>query len=130
MTGFLLPQPVASQASTWALYDWRSVRQQSAPAAGGLATITGDLIDPAELWLVDRLVITTTSTSSTSFRIYDGSTDPAMLLDVTAAGNLNSADYPEGLLIRPASQWVAQWTGASAGAVGTLTVQATIFRRS
>jgi len=111
-------------AAGWAFSDYVSLTQQSQPATGGTATIELPQLDHDEQWLIDRLVVTCTSTTSTALRLYDSAVTLARLLDTTATGNLNTADYPAGLLVRPSSVLIAQWTNASTGAVGSLTVQA------
>lgn len=124
-----LPQPLPA-VSGWALADWQQLTAQSGPATAGVATIELPQLGPSEQWLVDRLVVTCTSISSTTLRLYDSGVALGRLLDTTPAGNINTADYPAGLLVRPSSLLIAQWTGASAGAVGSITLQARRFLRA
>lgn len=123
----LLPVPLPA-ASGWTLSDWRAIRMTATADSTGTATIDCGQVDPATQWLVDRLVVQSTSSSASTVRLYESIVDPSRLLDGTPAGNLNSNDYPQGLLIRPSSSLVAQWTGASTGAVCTLNVQARVYR--
>jgi hypothetical protein len=116
-------------AAGWALADWLPLQVQSKPAADGVATIEFPQLDPDEQWLIDRLVVTCTSTTATVLRLYDSVVTLGRLLDTTSSGNLNTADYPAGLLVRPASVLIAQWTGASPAAVGAVTLQARVMRR-
>jgi len=119
----VLPRSLPA-ASGWALIDWQQLQAQSDPAAGGTATIEFPQLGADEQWLIDRLVITCTSAAPTTFRLYDSAVTLPRMLDTTSSGNLNTADYPAGLLVRPASTLIAQWTGAGAGAVGAVVVQA------
>jgi hypothetical protein len=131
VTSFVLPASVAGAgASGWGLSDWRQIRLSATADASGVATIDCGQVDPFTQWLVDRLVVQSTSAAASAVKLYDSSVAPAQVLDGTASGNLNSADYPQGLLIRPSASLIAQWTGATAGAVCTLTAQVRIFRRS
>jgi hypothetical protein len=131
VTSFVLPAQVAGAGATgWGFSDWSQVRLSATADASGVATVTCPQVDPSTQWLVDRLVVQSTSTASASVKLYDSTVAPASVLDGTATGNLNSADYPQGLLIRPAASLIAQWTGATPGAVCTLTAQVRIFRRA
>lgn len=131
MNAFQLPTPVATAgAAGWALSDWQQLRQAATADATGTATLDLGQVDPTTQWLVDRLVVQTTSTASTTLRLYDSTVAPANLLDATSSGNINTADYPAGLLVRPSTSLVAQWTGATFGAVCTLTAQVRVFRQA
>ena len=123
-----LPQPIPA-VSGWALTDWLPMSVQTDPAAGGVATVELPQLGPDVQWLIDRLVVTCSSSTSTTLRLYDSTVTLGRLLDTTGNGNLNTADYPAGLLVRPSSVLIAQWTNATAGAVGSLTVQARVMRR-
>lgn len=116
-----LPQGLPA-ASGWQLVDWLDRDWTSTPAASGVLTIETPQLPDTELWLIDRLVVSCTSTSDTAARIYNSST--ARLRSGSRAGNFDEADYPGGLLLRPSSWLLAQWTGCSLGAVATLAVQA------
>jgi hypothetical protein len=129
MSGVVLPTSTASAAAQWQLADWIQPQASSPPAAAGLATIELDQLDPDVMWLVDRAVVACTSTAKTAVRFYDTSVMPLALLDGSAAGNFDVTEYPQGLLVRPSRSLVAQWTGATAGAIATVTLQARVYRR-
>ena len=129
MGGILLPTSVAA-ASQWQLVDWLEVEEQSAPAAGGLATIQLEPLGTDELWLIDHMVASCTSTSATALRLYVDDVRPLRLRDGSDRGNFDVADWPAGLLVRPSRSLIAQWSPASVGAIGTLTLQARLFRRA
>lgn len=125
--GLVLPVQVAP-ASSWALYDYRSVRTSSAPAVGGVAQLEVD-VDPDELWLLDHAVSACNSSTATSVRLYSGSVSDLALIDGTLSGNFDVADWPNGLQLN-GTNLVVRWDGCSDGAIGVLTLQARILRRS
>lgn len=129
MNGTILPTWVGGAASAWSLVDWQLPAWQSDPAAGGVATLRGDQLANDELWLIDRAIIDCSSVFVTSLRLYEDAPDPSRLLDGSDRGNFDVAEYPSGLVVRPSSVLVAQWTGASDGAVGTLRLQVRQMRR-
>lgn len=130
MTGFILPAEQAP-ASGWALSDWLEEERTSAPAdATGTITIDFGQLDPVVMWLVDRIVVHCTSSTTTALKIYDSAVTPARLRDRTSQGNDNAGDYPNGLLFRPSRSMVLQWTGATAGAVATAAAQIRQMRHS
>jgi hypothetical protein len=123
--GVVLPTSVATSASTWQQVDWLQLRYESPPAAAGLATIEAPQLEPDEMWLLDHMVASSTSTIRSQMRLYEN----GLLLDGTGSGNFDVADWPAGLLIRPSTSLIARWSGVSDGAVSSLTVQARQMRR-
>lgn len=117
-------------ASGWTLYDWRELQATSTAAASGTASLTFDQVPDSELWLIDRMVSYCDSTTDTRVRVYRSQTDPRSLRDGSNSGNFDVTEYPQGLLLRAGGQLLAQWTGASDGARGTLTVQLRVFRQA
>jgi hypothetical protein len=75
-------------------------------------------------------VVQCASAASSTVRLYDGSVAPANLLDGASVGNLNSNDFPNGLLIRETSALVVQWTGATTGARADLSAQVRVMTRA
>jgi hypothetical protein len=124
-----VPIQVAA-ASGWVLNDYLTMQRRSAPAAGGLCTVTFDQLDPNERWLIDHAVITTTSSTATVLRLYEGTIDPLSLLDGSGSGGFDVADWPNGLAVAPTQALIAVWTGASTGSTGTVTLQARVLRRT
>jgi hypothetical protein len=108
----ILPVALPS-ASSWTLIDYVSVQRRSAPAAGGFAQLEFDQLDQTEMWLIDHAVVKCDSTTPTDLRWYAGAV----------------ADWNAGLQIQPASSLVVRWSGASAGAIGVVTLQARVMRR-
>lgn len=127
----VLPTPVGSAADGWRLANWTSYSAVSAAAAGGVCSASFDNLDPDEMWLVDRAVVSCpTGTAATELRLYDGAPDVSRLLSGTDRGSFDEADYPTGLLVEGGRSLVAQWTNVPDGAVGQIRVQVRAFRRS
>lgn len=124
-----LPSSIAT-ASQWQLVDWTDPQLQSQPAVGSVATIEVPQLASDEMWLVDRAVIVCDSSTATTMRLYRDAISPRNIRSGSSHGNFDEADYPGGLLVRPTSRLVAQWVGASAGAIATLTLQARVLRRT
>lgn len=125
------PYPLQTTASQWTLTEWLPIARASAPAgADGVALVDfGQLPDDVQ-WLIDRAVVSCTSTTPTAVRFYDSSRTPTQLLSGSASGNFDEADYPPGLLVRPSTTLLAVWTGASVGAVAHCRLQVRQFRRT
>jgi hypothetical protein len=126
-----LPQPIPTAAG-WQFMGWRrfSARTPAAAAGTGTARVALDQLGTDELWLIDRAVVTSTSTSTTSVRHYDTSADAGRLLSGTDRGNYDEAEYPGGLLMESGSQLLTVWTGVTDGAVGTVNVQVRRYQRA
>lgn len=119
--GVILPTPLPV-AAAWHVHEWRTVRA-SAIAEAGIATITLDQLGEGEQWLIDHAVITCSSSTPTTLRLYDTQADELHLLDGSRAGGFDVADWPAGLLVPPGGCLIARWVGASAGARATLGLQ-------
>lgn len=124
----LLPQPISASAG-WQQIDWLVNSYSSQPAAGGMATITCDQLDGDTMWLIDHMVVSCTSGGATALRLYDSVVSPVHVLDGTDAGNFAVGEWPAGLMVRSSSSLIAQWTGATDGAIGLMSIQARILRR-
>lgn len=101
----------------------------SSPAAtsSGIITATFPPVAAGRWWIIDRLVVSSTSSVQTVASLYDGDIGPNTLLGATAQGNLDY-DSTSGLRIDGGKTLSVQWTGASQGAVGTARVQLRIFQ--
>ena len=124
----ILPGALPSAAG-WALADYRTLRARTGPAAGGIATVTLEQLAGDQMWLIDHAVVACTSSTPTEVRWYETTPADVGLLDGTARGNFDVADWPNGLQLIPSQSLVVQWTGASDGAVGTVTLQYRLMRR-
>ena len=129
MGGVILPTSVATSA-TWQLVDFLSRQQTSVPASGGVAALDLGQVDGGSLWLIDHAVVHCDSSTPTVLRWYDSAVDPLRLLDGSDVGNFGVADWPQGLQVREGSSLYVVWEGAADGAVGTVTVQGRVLRRS
>jgi hypothetical protein len=110
--------------------DFLRLRLMTGPAAGGLATAEARQLEDGELWVIDRAVVSCSSLTRTTLRLYESAADPGRYLSGSSAGNFDEADYPAGLQIPPSTSLLAVWAGASDGARGTLALQGRILRRS
>ena len=129
MTGVLLPVQIAT-ASSWSLADYGSLRIRTDPAmADGLATVDLGQLDQNEMWLVDHAVVACDSLTGTQLRWYESSVSDLALLDGTSKGNFDVGDWPVGLQVAPSQSLVAQWSGASPGARGIVSIQYRVLRR-
>jgi hypothetical protein len=124
-----LPQGVAT-TSQWQIVDWLDRDWQSAPAAGGVAVLELPQLPENQRWQLTHAVIGCTSTSTTSLRFYLDQITGRGLRDGSDKGNFDVADWAMGLMVPPGRALVARWTGCSAGAVGTLALQANIYQRT
>lgn len=127
---FVAPVALPS-AQQWQLFDQLD-RTAATPAAGsdGTATVALPQLDGATYWQLSHMVVSCTSTTPTAVRFYLDSPIPGYLRDGSDQGNFDVADWPMGLYVPPSRALVAQWTSATPGAVGTLTVQGLIYRMS
>jgi hypothetical protein len=125
-----LPSPL-SVTSGWQVVDWLDRSYVSDPAgADRAATITLPALADNERWQLTHMLVGCTSTTPTQVRLYLDSAANNNLRDGSSGGNFDVADWPQGLWIPPGRALVARWAGCSAGSVATLTLQATILRRT
>lgn len=125
----MLPVAVGGTATSWQLVDYVAPALRTQPAAGGVCSAQLPQLDPDELWLIDHAVIACTGTTATTLRLYADQVGPLYLLDGSDAGSFDVADWPAGLVLRPSTALLAVWSGASDGAIGTITLQARSLRR-
>lgn len=128
----ILPQPVSSSsASGLELVDFREDVVTSDPAGADFtATATFDQVQPPYFWLIDRMVVSTTTAQPTTARIYRDYADPAHLVNATGNGNLDVDDSNSPLLVDTGSQLLVVWTGVEAGFRGTARTQYRLMVRS
>lgn len=124
-----LPEPIAT-TSTWALVDWLDRSVTSAPAVGGVATLNLDALDYNIRWQLTHVVVSCTSSNATQLRLYLDAPGLAGLRDGSSSGNFDVSDWAMGLMVPPSRALIAQWTGCADGDVGTLNLQANIYRLS
>jgi hypothetical protein len=115
--------------SAWVDAD-RFTRSASTKAAAGgtCATILGP-VPEGDLWLIERIVVTCTSSTATTAIFYLDSISNANIVEGTQSGNLDFADENQPLEVDGARSLLAVWTGASNGAIGTVQAQIRVLRR-
>lgn len=103
----------------------RYPRTVTTPAATASGTVTGTFqpVPAGRLWLVERIVVSCTSSTPTAAAFYTDNVNAAGLVEGTSAGNFDIADENSPLAVDGGSTLIVQWTGASVGAVGTCRVQ-------
>lgn len=124
----ILPQP-SSPAGQWLLNDYRQTSKTSDAATGGVALAQYDAVPDNELWLLERISVSCSSTSETTCTLYLDTVDERHVLDYTPSGNADIADEAAPVVIPTNSILLVQWDGASDGAIGTALAQLQILRR-
>jgi len=89
----------------------------------GTATITLDPVEPNTTWLIDYVVVTTTSTTQTLCSLYESNVSPASLIDGTGQGNRGIAWYQPPRRLAGTLQLIVQWTGGVPGAVANVRLE-------
>ena len=100
--------------------DERSLPVSSARATGGTCTAIFEPVPSDRWWLVDRLVVSCTSTTPTTAYVYDDIPGPNALLGGTSSGNFDFDDTNNPYWIEASRQLRVVWVGASAGSIGTV----------
>ena len=85
--------------------------------AAGVATLELGSPPLESWWLIGRLVVRTNSAAATEARVFVGEVVDTNEEDATPSGNLDAADYPQGLYVAGGALVIVQWTGASVGAI-------------
>lgn len=123
----MLPRAVQLQDNgiTFRLVDLVILELASTVAgAAGTMQATADVVEQGYLWLVERIVIGTTSTTDTACAVYVGPQQTDIYRrDITDTGNDDVAEYGPPLLVSPGLALTLLWTGASLGAQGFASVQ-------
>lgn len=124
----ILPEP-GNPSDQWVLGDYRQTPAISSPAVAGVATVAFGPVPDDELWLLDRITVSCTSSTVTVCTLYLDVIDPQHALDYTPAGNYDIADEASPIQIPATSQLLVVWTGASNGARASARTQMRILRR-
>jgi hypothetical protein len=125
-----LPTPLPVVGG-WRAVDWLDRSYVSDPAGvDGVALLTLPTVPDGERWQLTHMVASCTSTADTEMRLYLDAVADRNFRDGSPTGNFDVADWPMGLWVPPGRTLLARWTGATAGARGTLTVQAVILRQA
>ena len=114
----------------WVAVDhwWKSATTK--PAAGGTCSVAFDQVPDTDQWLIERMIVSCTSSTATRAVHYLDRATPDQVLEGTNSGNLDFANESSPLRIMGSRQLLTVWTGASDGAVGTVRIQVTQLRRA
>lgn len=127
-----LPHAVArSRGIDLSVVDYGTDNRQ-AKASGGSVTIEFDQVEAEQLWRVERIVVTATSTAQLAVSVFAGYASPSNLRDWTnmPAGYSAIAEYPQFLTIPPGQALTVVATGTAVGDVVTVHVQYQRVQRS
>lgn len=72
---------------------------------------------------IERMTIVSDSSSVTTFRLYVDRVVPENLRSGSTSGNFDEAEYDPAIELAGGETLILRWTGASAGAVGSSTIQ-------
>ena len=126
-----LPKSVTT-AAEWQLIDFQQRALVSEPAAAaGTCRAQHGPVPQDELWLVDRMVVSTDSTLSTNSTasLYIDAVDPARMIDGSRSGNFDVADLAAAIQLPGGTILICEWEGVSTGARGTLRLQYQLLRK-
>lgn len=98
-------------------------RQSNPAAADGICDAVFDTVPTGHMWLVERVNINNTSTVATAAVLYVGAPVPANQVDMSNSGVGDVADEVNPIRVPGGLQLRVRWTGASLGAVGTVSIQ-------
>jgi len=128
----LLPVTAAKAAggASLTVVDYRAVNKLTKPAgANGLMSTIFDPVPPGCFWLVERITVSTTSSTTTRAMVYAGDPGAGNFVDGTEHGNLDTADESAPILLESSLSLNVLWTGASVGAQGTVRIQYQLVQR-
>jgi hypothetical protein len=113
------------------LIDYARASKRSEPAGvDGITAVVFDQVPSDQFWLVDRVVVTSDSTSDTLCALYeDVPTDPSKILDVTSAGNLDVADNSSPVTVPGSTSLYVQWIDCTPGSRATCRIAYRVMRR-
>ncbi len=123
-----LPQET-SPGRRWVLHDYRHRVKSTDPAAAGVAELEYEQVPQDELWLVDRVVVQSTSSAATVAHLYLDTIDDRHVIDGTRVGNFDVADMASPIQLLGSTVLRVRWLGADDGAVGTCRIQLVVLRQ-
>lgn len=97
-------------------------------AAGSIRIVFHPNEGTGALTLIDRIVVQTNSTTPTACAFYKGSVSPANLVEFTGTGDRDLADEVNPIFLPGNTLLIAEWTGASGGAVAQVRYQYRVAR--
>ncbi len=102
--------------------DTQSARSEPAPGSGIVDALIGP-VPTDQVWLVERIAVTSDSGAPTIASVYTGAVDSANLVDRTASGNADIADEVQPIFVAGGQLLIVRWVGMTAGARGTVRLQ-------
>ena len=126
-----LPVSVATTSGVaLQVIDYRTSSLRSGPApASGIVTLTFPQVADGQLWLVERITVTSTSSTNTAAVVYAGDIDTVNVVDGTNSGNLDLADELSAILVDSTLALTIAWSGVSVGKICTARIQYQIVQR-
>ena len=126
-----LPVSVAqTSGAALQVIDYRTSALRSQPApASGVVTLTFAQVPDGQLWRVERITVTSTSSTNTTAVVYSGDLDTTNIVDGTASGNLDIADQLSPIVVDSTLSLTIAWSGVSVGALCTARIQYQIVQR-
>lgn len=121
----------AAVAGKWQLWDYQVKRLRTPVVAGADGKMAVELqqVPDNELWLVDRIRVSSTSVIKSQVYLYENdATSLENVIDGSLSGNFDVADNASPILLVGGIRLVFQWEGAEAGSLGFARVQWTILR--
>jgi hypothetical protein len=97
--------------------------QSNAADGTGIMDAVFPIVPADRVWLIERVNISSTSTTTTQATAYTGQPVAANQVDLSKQGEGDVADEINPILVGSTSAFRLRWTGASLGAVGTVTIQ-------
>jgi hypothetical protein len=131
--GFPRPTAITPQGAPQLVeLDRRSVSLSSKPAvANGQCTVVFDQVGSDRFWLVDRVIVSNTSSTPTTAYVGDGDpTFAANFLGGTYSGNFDYDDTHNPYYVESGKQFQVLWIAASLNAVGTARIQYRVMQRA
>jgi len=87
--------------------------------AAGVADVELGPVPPSLVWLITRMVVNTTGSSSSTCSVYDGAPVPANLIDATGTGQQDASDFGQPWLLRTGETVLFRWEGGAPGETAT-----------
>jgi hypothetical protein len=101
----------------------------SKAAAGGTCQAVLPAVPDGDLWLIERIVVTCTSSTATTAVVYVDQASASSIVEGTQSGNLDFADENQPIEVDGSRALLVVWSGASNGAIGTVRAQIRVLRR-
>lgn len=121
----------ASTPPQWSLYNYGAVVASGGPAnAAGIIDVTVAEVPQDELWLIDRIVVSCTSSKTTTAYLYLNSPNDQNVVEGSANGNFDIADENSPVQVHGGTTLVNRWSGADPGAAATIRIQYTIMKQA